>query len=66
MKQLLSILFVLTLSTMPCYAQFGGVPFDPNSAENKKLMEKMAESNPQLKKILELQGDTAAMRKFIE
>lgn len=103
MKKALSLLlFVLTLCTLPCHAQFGSlskilkgaktakevkkvrdnwgnqkvkdihkdVPVDTTSAEYKKAMaeaqQRMYESNPQLKKMMELQGDTAAMRKYME
>ena len=46
------------------------VSVDTTSAEYKKAMaeaqQRMYESNPQLKKMMELQGDTAAMRKYME
>ena len=46
------------------------VPVDTTSAEYKKAMaeaqQRMYESNPQFKKMMELQGDTAAMRKYME
>lgn len=49
---------------------YNGVPVDTTSAEYKKAMAKaqqrMYENNPQLKKMMELQGDTAAMRKYNE
>lgn len=104
MKQLLSILFALTLCTAPCQAQFGAlgglikgakaandarkakkkaqetwgnqkvkdlykdVKVDTTSAEYKKAVEEarqqMYESNPELKKLMEMQGDTVAIRKY--
>lgn len=106
MKQLLSILFALTLCTAPCQAQFGAlgglikgakaandarkakkkaqetwgnqkvkdlykdVKVDTTSAEYKKAVEEarqqMYESNPELKKLMEMQGDTVAIRKYYE
>lgn len=102
MKKTLSLLFVLTLCTLPCQAQFStlgkilkgaktakevkkthdnwgnqkikdihkDVPVDTTSAEYKKAVaeaqQRMYENNPQLKKMMELQGDTAAMRKYME
>ena len=106
MRHLLSILFVLALSTTTCHAQFGalskiykgakaakqaqkarkqaqeewgdtkvkdlhkGVSVDTTSAEYKKAVaeaqQRMYENNPQLKKMMELQNDTAALRKYME
>ena len=106
MKQLLSILFALTLCKAPCQAQFGAlgglikgakaandarkakkkaqetwgnqkvkdlykdVKVDTTSAEYKKAVEEarqqMYESNPELKKLMEMQGDTVAIRKYYE
>ena len=47
-----------------------GVAIDTTSAEYKKAVadaqRMMYENNPQLKKIMELQGDTAALRKYME
>ena len=106
MKQLLSILFTLTLCTVPCQAQFGGldgllkgakaandarkakkkaqeawgntkvkdihrdVTIDTTGVEYKKAMaeaqQRMYENNPELKKLMEMQDDTVAMRKYYE
>lgn len=106
MKQLLSILFTLTLCTAPCQAQFGGLggllkgakaandarkakkkaqeawgntkvkdirrdaTIDTASVEYKKAMaeaqQRMYENNPELKKLMEMQGDTAALKKYYE
>ena len=106
MKQLLSILFTLTLCTAPCQAQFGGlggllkgvkaandarkakkkaqeawgntkvkdihrdVTIDTTTVEYKKAMaeaqQRMYENNPELKKLMEMQDDTVAMRKYYE
>lgn len=49
---------------------FKDVRVDTTSAEFKKAVaeaqQKMYESNPQLKRIMELQNDTAALRKYME
>lgn len=106
MKQLLLILFALTLCTAPCQAQFGAlgglikgakaandarkakkkaqeargnqkvkdiykdVKVDTTSAEYKKAIaeaqRQMYENNPELKKLMEMQGDTVAMKKYYE
>ena len=106
MKQLLTILFVLTLCTTPCQAQFGAlgglikgakaandarkakkkaqeawgntkvkdilrdVAIDTTSVEYKNAMaearQRMYENNPELKKLMEMQGDTVALKKYYE
>ena len=106
MKQLLLILFVLTLCTAPCQAQFGAlggllkgakaandarkakkkiqeargntkvkdihrdVAIDTTTVEYEKAMaeaqRQMYENNPEFKKLMEMQGDTAAMKKYYE
>ena len=49
---------------------YKGVPVDTTSAEYKKAVaeaqQKMYENNPQLKKMMELQNDTAAPKKYME
>ena len=49
---------------------YKGVSVDTTSAEYKKAVaegqQKTYESNPQLKKMMEMQGDTAAIRKYME
>ena len=49
---------------------YQGVAIDTTSAEYKKAVadaqRMMYENNPQLKKMMELQGDTAALRKYME
>ena len=106
MKQLLLILFELTLCTAPCQAQFGAldgllkgakaandarkakkkiqeargntkvkdihrdVTIDTTTVEYEKAMaeaqRQMYENNPEFKKLMEMQGDTAAMKKYYE
>ena len=49
---------------------YNGVSIDTTSAEYKKAVaeaqQRMYENNPQLKKIMELQNDTAALKKYME
>lgn len=49
---------------------YNGVPVDTTSAEYKKAMteaqQRMYENNPQLKKMMELQNDTVALKKYME
>ena len=109
MKQLLTLLFALTLCSAPCQAQFGFLnkisksvkaakqakelkqirdslgnrkvkdimkdasavaPIDTSSAEFKKskaeFEKNLYEKNPQLKRMMELKDDTAALRRYME
>ena len=100
MKQLLSILFVLTCCTAPCQAQFGALggllkgakaandvrkakkkaqeawgdkkvkdAIDTTSVNYKKAqaeLQQRLDANPEYQKLLELQNDSVAARKYYE